>query len=174
MSSCSNGKTHILISRQITDAPLRILCASHNIAAVEYFIKRSLRSEFGADDHDALLRMPWAFEELCDVPPHEWDAWVANKAPYTKKLHPTTIAALNEAKAIIRGDRAKTERDLPAWREELVKLRSFGPLPLDVARKHKLTVHGELAQPGAEAIVAPVEPATIANLSAQLELFAVS
>ncbi len=164
------------LQNQIADVPCALECADENIAAVEYFIKRSLRSEFDAYDHDTLLRMPWSFEEMGDVPHYEAEAWSRNEAPYTNRLHPVTVTKLNEAKELVCKERTRIETQLPVWRAELAKLKSFGLLPLDIASRCKLTREGELA-PRTAQMRAPSESAFSAQearvvLPSQLELFA--
>ncbi len=164
------------LHNQIADVPCALERAAENIAAIEHFIKRSLRSEFDANDHDALLRMPWSFEEMDDVPPHEAGPWSRNEALYTNRLHPVTITKLNEAKELVYEERTRIETQLPVWRAELAELRSFGLLPLDIASRFKLTREGELTprpaqlKPLSERALSAQEVAII--LPGQLELFA--
>jgi hypothetical protein len=82
---------------------------------------------------------------MADVPAQEYDAWFHNEPPYKDRLHPVTIVALNQSKAIMREDIVRVKSRLPQWQAEVEQLKARGPLPQDVAENCKLTVDGDLA-----------------------------
>jgi hypothetical protein len=139
------AKRLFTLQKQLSDAPLAFEMAQSNILAIEHFIKRSIQGRFDHTCHDGLMRMPHSFEEMCDVPPHEYDAWYRNDEPYKNRLHPASIVVLNQAKEIVRSDAAKMKASLPNWQIEVEQLKARGPLPEDVAKSCKLTTDGELA-----------------------------
>lgn len=133
------------LQMRIAETPSTLEALHGNMGDIEFFIKRSLQGTFDCHCHDGLQRLPHSFEEMCDVPGHEYDAWVRNEAPYRNKLHPATITVLNQSKELCRSMIANGKARLPEMEAEVHRLKAVGPLPEDVANKCRLTIDGELA-----------------------------
>jgi len=154
----------------IADAPEEIAVREDQANMLSYMIDKSNKCQLDLNDLDGLMRLGCDTEDL--LTERDCKRWRANAKiwkpypagwmgyspgrKYPAQLHPKEINYLKETRETVFDELAAIKGNLPYIEKEIEQLRAVGPLPKDIAERHKLTVDGLPVQKGKE----PCNPST--------------